>query len=193
MASVLAREQPEVAPEQLPDRDVGGRVERQDELLAAAAAAAGRNGRERGLDPAAVAVAGDGEQVVDRGDAPFELEHAHVGVAHRLVAVDEVPNCRADVARLDAPRRLLARQLPVDDGKGQLVLRPEVPQDGLAARAGVTGDGVERDLVVRQLQPRVVGGLQDALAGLLDRFPASRHAVGRRRIHVTDSNTNYSA
>ena len=81
------------------------------------------------------------------------------------------------------------RQLPVDDSKGKLVLRPEVPQHGLTTRAGVTSNAVERDLVVRQCHPGVVGGLQDALPRLLDRLLTGRHAVRPRRIHMTNSNT----
>ena len=75
---------------------------------------------------AAMAFAGPRQDVVDRVDAAFELEKPDVGVAHRLVAIDEAGDRRGDVARLGNARRLLDRPLPVDDGDSQVVLRSEL-------------------------------------------------------------------
>ncbi len=123
---------------------------------------------------------GDVEEVVERGKAAFQFEDAHVRVAHDLVPVDEPGDRGFDVARLGGTERFLVRFLPVDDREREFVLGAELPDHGLPGYAGRPGDGLDRHLVIRVLQPLVVGRAQDALTGRRDRLLPGLHAIGPR-------------
>jgi len=124
------------------------------------------------------------------GDALFERQHAHVGIAHALVARDQHLDGARNVAHFDHALGLFEWAVPVSSGVGQLVLRTEQANDSLFRHARSRRDLLQADLVVIALTPQVVGRLQDAFARALSRIRASLHVIRALALHVTYGNVN---